>query len=79
MAQRIYVIALDTGDDEEPVEKQWEWFEDCVKQRVLETWNTTGRSDMGNMDLESYFDDEGRSTAIAHLMFDVLDGIAEED
>lgn len=66
MAQRAYVIVLETND--EPVADQWTWFEDCVKQSVLDTWDNCGYSDMGDVDLDN-LGAPAVVTAVAQLTF----------
>lgn len=46
--KRVYVIVLDEPDEETP---EWDFFEDCVKQSALESWDTTGYSFMGHTDV----------------------------
>ena len=72
MAQRAYVIVLETND--EPAADQWTWFEDCVKQSALDTWDNCGYSDMGDVDLDGR-DDDSISQAVALLTFELQDNV----
>lgn len=49
MAQRAYIIVLE--DDGTGEEDPWSWFEECVKESVLDSWNNCGFSAMDFVNL----------------------------
>ena len=68
MAQRAYIIVL---EDDGEGDQEWEWFEDCVKQSALDTWDNCGWSAMGHIDLpelEEWSEGMNGPTAVSALV-----------
>lgn len=80
--KRVYVIVLDEPDEGAP---EWGFFEDCVKQSALETWDTTGYShmnftdvmDQDHPDFEGEFDSANLFEEVGHLVDQGLTYIKE--